>query len=67
MRHSTRPYLVHTAHAIESEGSSVCGGIAIIIMSVAAIAFIVSVFVEPSPKLSAPGDFGLASISELGR
>jgi hypothetical protein len=67
MRHSTRLYPARTAQAIESEGSSVYGGIAIIVASVAAIAFIVSVFVEPSPKLSAPGDFGLASISELSR
>jgi hypothetical protein len=67
MRHSARLYAVHTVYPTRSESSSVCGGVSIVVVSAAAIALIVSIFIEPSPKLSAPGDFGLASISELNR
>ncbi len=67
MRHSARLYLVHTTHPEESDSSSVYGGIAIVVVSLAAIAFIVSIFIEPSPKLSPRGDFGLTSINQPNR
>jgi hypothetical protein len=67
MRYPARLYLVHSAHPKESDSSNVYGGIAIVVVSFAAIAFIVSIFIEPSPKLSPRGDFGLTSVNELNR
>lgn len=64
MRHPARPYPFH--QAAESD-SSLTGGIAIIVMSLAAILYIVSSFVDLGPKLATPGDFGVASINEMSR
>jgi hypothetical protein len=67
MRHSAKLYLVHSTRPKEPDSSNIYGGIAIVVVSFAAIAFIVSIFVEPSPRLSPRGDFGLTSVNALSR